>query len=347
MTIDEKIESLIEQQPHCRRKRRWSLCNRCSGCAPRTSASTIETRLRVNSGVPCGTSLLAATAAPRAAARPRPLGDDPARCSRLSLVRLGAVLILEYDLTLDREVPVADKLISDKLWKIIAERGWVGFGLLGFALVLIGASGKIPIIGQIPDHTTQQVLLYFALALIIFSAVSFWFTRQQEAPSQTVQGRGAPRVINNLARNKEIYDVKITSPKITRDGLTLKPPETITGSLQRSPPTGMRIWMFSQSSVHGDMTYWPQDPINISRRTWKLPFRTGKFDDGDTRIFCFYLVGSEGETLISAFKRINAFHTKQGGRWEGITRLTGDIVPISDPISSQLRNKTEESMPVR
>jgi len=38
---------------------------------------------------------------------------------------------------------MADKIISDRAWKIIAEKGWVGFGLLGLALAIIGGSGKV------------------------------------------------------------------------------------------------------------------------------------------------------------------------------------------------------------
>jgi hypothetical protein len=258
---------------------------------------------------------------------------------------LVSYVFLNYDSAIPMGVPMVGQLVSDKLWKIIAERGWVGFGLLGFALVLLGASGKIPFIGEIPDHITQQVLLYFGLGLILFAAVS-WFTRPHEAIEPSVQAKQVAGLINNFAKNKQAYAIKITNPKTTGDGLTLTPPVTIAGNLKRLPPAGMKVWVFSEGNAHGDTVYWPQDSLNFHKFSWSLLYSTGKFSDGDTRTLRFYVVGPDGENLISAFKRINAYHAQQGGRWEGITRLTSDIIPISDTISSTLINRTEKLAPV-
>jgi hypothetical protein len=78
---------------------------------------------------------------------------------------------------------MADKIITDRVWKIVAEKGWVGFGLLGLAFAIIGGAANVPIVGEVRDPIAQSIFLYFGLALIVFAAAAYWYSPTRDRPA--------------------------------------------------------------------------------------------------------------------------------------------------------------------
>jgi hypothetical protein len=244
---------------------------------------------------------------------------------------------------------MADKIISDRAWKIIAERGWVGFGLLGLVFAIIGGSGKVPAIGDVPDHITQSIFLYFGIALIVFAASAYLFPPNHEA--HRINGKTLPVIGKDLIGNKRTYDFRVGEPKSvidprSRGKLVLRGKSvTFRGTIKRKPPEGTKICLFTEGSSHGENTYWPQEYVNCEQPpNWWVTFVPGEFEEGESRIIRFYLVGNNAQAVISAYKTINNHHISQhGGKWEGITKteFTDDIGKLSDAIVLRLVREAE------
>jgi hypothetical protein len=242
---------------------------------------------------------------------------------------------------------MADKIISDRVWKIIAEKGWVGFGLLGLALAIIGGAAKVPIVGEVRDPIAQGIFLYFGLAVIVFAAVAYWFSRDRQATPQNIS---LPVISKDLTTNKRTYGITVTEPKSINDrkspGKLVVNDKAVTfkGTIKKGPPEGRKIYVFTEGSSHGKKTYWPQEQVNCEHLpNWWVTFVPGEFQEGESRPIRFYLVGSNAEAVISAYKTINNHHIAQhGGKWEGITKteFTDDIGELTDAIELRLTRQS-------
>lgn len=243
---------------------------------------------------------------------------------------------------------MAYKVISDSL-KVIGDRGWIGFALVGLVLTAIGAVQKIPYVGDVPDHRVQYLLLALGIGFLVFAAAAYWGLRRYE-PEPTKPNAARPRVSTNLARNRTLYGLTVTEPKSRkRSAPTLTVPVTIKVRLKRDPPPGIQIWLFNEGNVRGEMTYWPQEYLNFKDGDWTVTYTPGSFAEGATRTLRFYLVGEEGQALISTYKRINSFHIARAGSgpWEGITKLTSDIGKASDLLHIKLtKGPAKAAMPI-
>jgi len=209
------------------------------------------------------------------------------------------------------------------------------------------------VIGEVPDHIVQSIFLYFGLALIVFAVVAYLFPPKHESQA-TSQKVALPVISKDLSKNKRTYDITITEPSSVTDpsspGKVIVKGKSVTfrGNINRKPPEGTKICLFTEGSSHGEKTYWPQEYLNCEHPpNWWVTFFPGEFDKWESRIIRFYLVGSNAKALVSGYKRINNRHIAQhGGKWEGITEteFTDDIAELTDAIVLTLTRQPAEAV---
>jgi len=132
-----------------------------------------------------------------------------------------------------------------------------------------------------------------------------------------------------LSTNAKDYGVSLG--KI--DKTFFKSPCNFHGTITRPLPNRAELWLFTLGEWSGDRAVWPQDPVVISGSEWISRYTPRNFKKGEHRSLRLFVVGEDGQALISAYRKINQhFATPPNQRWVGITKLTADIIPVGDPI---------------
>src|SRR5215472_1306687 len=113
-------------------------------------------------------------------------------------------------------------------------------------------------------------------------------------------------------------------------------PTTLMGTLKRNPSLdGLQLWLFSVGARGLRPTYWPYGEIKIPDKVlnWSLEYKTAPGD----RVLQLYLVGKDGQALVSSFFDINRpFLEKHGGSHQPLLGITSDIIPACAALHVQI-----------
>jgi hypothetical protein len=132
------------------------------------------------------------------------------------------------------------------------------------------------------------------------------------------------------------YGIAVTSPK---PGAQVPAPVDLSGTIKKPLPVGSELWLFTTGRSGDDNAFWAQDAVRRSGKTWTIRYTPRDFKPGDRRSLQLFVVGPDGQALISYFKRVNRhFAAPSGKPWVGISKLTADMIAVSDPFDLTLSN---------
>lgn len=205
--------------------------------------------------------------------------------------------------------------VLEKLLEVTENNQWLFLLAAGVVLGLAGAVGEVPKFGLAIDYPGMRWgLAVFGAILVVAGVFGYFISRRNTRRSRDLDPKQ--------------YDMKILSPM---DDGTVNPPEfKIVGTLKKPLAEGVELWVFAVGYPQGDPVYWPRSPAKFVNRDnqFEAIYSTGQVGARERRAVRFFLVGGEGQALISCYHRINRHYgaPSSGQQWEGITKLTSDVV---------------------
>jgi hypothetical protein len=203
-------------------------------------------------------------------------------------------------------------------WRSVADKFWLACFVAGIFLSIIGATGTVPYVTQPVANVYFQILLFgVGLALIALGAYARMSAPEIDSDKKKV---GESRTIN-----AKTYGVVITTPK---EGAKVVSPVQIQGTI-KTRLGDLELWLVNVGDVSGEPAYWPQRKVYPgTNNKWSVTYTpVPGFRNGDRRRLRLYLVGKDGQALITAFRKTHEeFAMPQKLPWIGLTRLTADMV---------------------
>ena len=180
-------------------------------------------------------------------------------------------------------------------------------------------------IGWVPKWDKQIVidnrwLIGTSIFCFAISAFGYYHTLKAEPSTQKVKPK--------------TYGIQIFSPE---SGDEMQPPIKMTGTIHKALPDNYELWVFSEGNDHGVPAFWPHQRVLVKSKKWTARYRPPAGYKRSSRYLRLYLVGPDGQTLLTNYRLINTRLARAANQhWCGITKLTSDILPVTDLIQVTL-----------
>jgi hypothetical protein len=227
--------------------------------------------------------------------------------------------------------------------KFFFEKPWRACLAASFLFLIVAATGEVIFTGMKTNADFKWIFVAMSALCIVLAVLAYW--RESGSNEQPVASNAKPKI------NPKTYNVVISKPEF---GKKLKPPVILTGKMSRKLPQGVQLWLFSEGGIPKSKKHYPNREATIDpnrEREWSIKYKPGhKFEDGQSRTLQLYLVGPDGQALITAYKNINAkFVNLEKDEYEPLLALTEDIVPacprhiiyLSKPDSGTVENQDD------